>query len=247
MSIKTVPWGFRRKVLEGGRVVYPVVRADVYTIQQDAKCSLNPQVRFPSQFDAVRPHLAYASRWYFCIDLHRAFDQVRFERFSDVYELPDEVRHNPDCFFHVGGGLIQGAPASPHLFQYYCATRLDPAMRVFCQRSGIVFTRYVDDLLFSARTPIERGARKGIRAIVTSAGFRVQERKVQVVDTKHSALEYLGMSLYRGRVTPTAEFMRDMEQTEEGRRRAGKVAWSTKVLALNSTPCYSRERRAQRD
>jgi RNA-directed DNA polymerase len=76
--------------------------------------------------------------------------------------------------------LPQGAPTSPKLANLAC-WRLDARLLGYVGRRGIVYTRYADDLAFSAaRTPMLVDASHMIRAIVHDEGFRFNPRKTRL-------------------------------------------------------------------
>ena len=92
------------------------------------------------------------------------------------------------CVFlasHFGGmygkGLAVGGPLSPYLMNLYCEVYLDSLLRRWCERQGITFTRYVDDLVFSSGIPISEEQRKQIRCFVNGAGFEINRRKSKVL------------------------------------------------------------------
>lgn len=62
------------------------------------------------------------------------------------------------------GGLPQGAPASPYLFNIYCAKLLDEPLGALCSSAGLTYSRYGDDLVFSGDHTVSRRTRKRISA-----------------------------------------------------------------------------------
>lgn len=85
---------------------------------------------------------------------------------------------------HAGQGLAIGGPLSPYLMNLYCEVYLDAPLRRFCEKREkgyqITYTRYVDDLVFSARTYIGPIARSRIRSIIEESGFTVNDRKSRI-------------------------------------------------------------------
>jgi hypothetical protein len=97
------------------------------------------------------------------------------------------------------GGLVTGAPASPDLFNIYAAILLDESLGLLCQKYGITFSRYLDDLLFSSsKVRIGKRKRKEIRKIIESAGFEVNHRKSMVWDLKKGPVVINGIGLELG-------------------------------------------------
>ncbi len=233
MKRKKTPPGFACKTLESGRIVFPIRRKslDVYTVHMDVCTQLDRIVKFANQFNCVKFHLSRSDRYFWKIDLRAAFDHVTFELMSSLKDLPDEVRHTPSLFFHENGGLIQGAPASPKLFQLFCQQGIDPIIREFCKRNALTYTRYADDLLFSSRVPIGKNARERIRRIIRESGFQVNEDKVKLVDTQKEHLVHLGMDIFHGKVAPTQEFLDRLDRTPKGASQTGMLGWQKTVRA----------------
>jgi len=82
------------------------------------------------------------------------------------------------CTFR--GGLPQGAPTSPALANL-TSLRLDARILGYVGRRGIVFTRYADDLTFSAYSygSLSR-ALPVITKIIESEGFSINRRKTRI-------------------------------------------------------------------
>ena len=85
--------------------------------------------------------------------------------------------------------LPQGAPTSPALTNILCS-RLDRRLRAIAERSGFVYTRYADDLTFSAHPPAADGAPRApevgpllrrVHHVVHAEGFRVHPEKTRVL------------------------------------------------------------------
>lgn len=81
----------------------------------------------------------------------------------------------------LGEGLAIGGPLSPYLMNLYCEVYLDASLRRLCERREhgyqITYTRYVDDLVFSAPTFIGPDTRRAIRQIIEASGFEPNRRK----------------------------------------------------------------------
>ena len=110
-------------------------------------------------------------------------------------------------FFHKENGLIQGANASPLLFQLFCSVTIDQELLDYCEPRNITFTRYVDDLLFSSQRSIPRSARKVIRKLITKHGLVINPKKDKVFSLWSKEIKLLGILLRTNTVRVTPEFL----------------------------------------
>lgn len=76
------------------------------------------------------------------------------------------------------GRLPMGSPASPVLSNM-ASLAMDAELAGFCKGASIVYTRYVDDMTFSAQQPIGEGDRRLIEDIIQHHYFVVNEGKVR--------------------------------------------------------------------
>jgi hypothetical protein len=79
------------------------------------------------------------------------------------------------CTF--GGSLATGFPTSPVLSNLVFRP-LDDALRSFAAESGLVYTRYADDLTFSGASVCDENL-EGISGLLISSGFLTNSRKVR--------------------------------------------------------------------
>jgi hypothetical protein len=98
------------------------------------------------------------------------------------------------AFGGLGGhGLAVGGPLSPYLLNLYCEVFLDSRVRQYCEKredrqhpeKTILYTRYVDDLVWSSDTIISSERRREFRRMISEAGFTVNHRKSQVLDREN--------------------------------------------------------------
>lgn len=108
------------------------------------------------------------------------------------------------CFL-PNGGLITGANAAPGLFNLYASCRLDDHLDGWLADQGITYTRYMDDLTFSARRPITRNQRRHIREVLAEAGFEESHHKTKVgLDITKGPIEITGVMIDAdGRIFPS--------------------------------------------
>lgn len=96
------------------------------------------------------------------------------------------------------GGLIVGAPTSQDLFNLYADAVLDRRLGPMCEAWGVTYTRYLDDITFSATTPIGKRKRAAIRDVVEEAGFFINHPKSHVFDLHRGPVVINGIGLELG-------------------------------------------------
>lgn len=99
-----------------------------------------------------------------------------------------------------GRGIIVGGPAANDLFNLFLGFDVDRPIHELITSPGyaplrVVYTRYTDDLTFSARKPIPKQFRRAVRLIIEQAGFAVNHRKSVVSDIRIHPVEITGVSL----------------------------------------------------
>jgi RNA-directed DNA polymerase len=75
--------------------------------------------------------------------------------------------------------LPQGAPTSPDLANLICKS-LDEKLSEFCEKRNWSFTRYCDDITISGSGVLTRAEIDTICDIITSEGFKVNDKKLRV-------------------------------------------------------------------
>ena len=118
-----------------------------------------------------------------CVDLEDFFPSVKTNQVWSVFRT---IGYGPRISATLAaiccykGGLPQGAPTSPKLANLV-TLRLDWRILGYVGKRGIVYTRYADDLTFSAFSPEKLTASfPFIRYIVASEGFTVNGKKTRL-------------------------------------------------------------------
>lgn len=93
---------------------------------------------------------------------------------EDVQELFYELMQKDEPF------LVQGAPSSPGLANIVCG-RLDMRINRLSQEKGFNYSRYADDMTFSADDVVSLPKISLIRKIVESEGFTLNEKKTELL------------------------------------------------------------------
>lgn len=119
------------------------------------------------------------------------------------------------------GALPQGAPSSPKLANLVCY-RMDRRLEEFAARRGVMYTRYADDLSFSADTSVVLArARPFIAHIVRDCGFRLNSRKTRLVGPRR-ALVVTGLIVGPDRVGVGRRRLRELRaRIHRAHREAG--------------------------
>lgn len=153
----------------------------------------------------VRRHRNH--RFFYLMDVHNAYQNVKVAKLAGVLCILDaqlkgkfwEIRKflSRYCMSQFGG-LATGAPASPDLFNLYCAVLVDGPLARVCERYGLTYTRYLDDLTFSATHTISRRATNAVCKIVREAGFQPHDYKTMRHDLVAEALVINGIGLELG-------------------------------------------------
>jgi RNA-directed DNA polymerase len=117
------------------------------------------------------------------IDLKDFFPSIRAHRVKEMF-LSDRFRFNDHTATVLTlltthqGHLPQGAPTSPIITNFICA-QMDEAMRNVSLERAWTYTRYADDLTFSADVPFREEAIAQIRSIVEFNCFVINEKKIR--------------------------------------------------------------------
>lgn len=97
--------------------------------------------------------------------------------------MPGVERKEAPYFARRIGHLPQGAPTSPMLANYVCR-KLDAQLQAAAQKAGATYTRYADDLVFSA-SELDRPRAvlliRQVRRVLAEYGFRANSQKTAIV------------------------------------------------------------------
>lgn len=126
------------------------------------------------------PHAGHD--WLINIDLKNFFHTVKLNKVKDYFSslgYENEVVKTLTALCTYKSRLPQGAPTSPMLSNIIAST-MDVMMLKYCNKRGIVYTRYADDLTFSANSDVEVPPIEDIYKIVYLNGFKVNRMKTKV-------------------------------------------------------------------
>lgn len=150
------------------------------------------------------------NRFFYLTDLKNAYQNVSFKQWVNILASLDlntkreEIEKASLRFLFVTtreglpSGLVTGGLASAEVFNIYAGMTLDVHLRALAIRHNLVYTRFLDDLTFSSKSPIGEKKRKQIRDVILKAGFTPNHRKSQVHDLEKGPLVITGIGLARG-------------------------------------------------
>jgi RNA-directed DNA polymerase len=150
------------------------------------------------------------------LDLKNFFPTITYKRVKGVFqalgygeaiatllallctEADTEIVELDGVTYYVATGsrhLPQGSPASPALTNILCR-RIDRRLNALATEFGYTYTRYADDITFSASGDSLNQIRpllKGTEAIVKHEGFAIHPDKLRILRRKSSQLEVTGI------------------------------------------------------
>lgn len=140
-----------------------------------------------TEADKVRGILSNAAPhsghdWLINLDLKDFFHTVKLDMvkaYFDSLGYEEEVSKTLTALCTMKSRLPQGAPTSPMLSNLI-ATKMDEEMMAYCGERGITYTRYADDLTFSANYDVEMPLVKELYAIIFRNGFIVNRQKTKI-------------------------------------------------------------------
>ncbi len=160
--------------------------------------------------DNATPHCRH--RYMLKMDITDFFGSIRFDR---VYSAAFNTAYFPKligvmlttlcCYDDV---LPQGAPTSPALSNVVMR-RFDDHIGQWCLARGITYTRYCDDMTFSADVPLYAVYKK-VSAMLGEMGFTVNEKKTRFV-TNAARQSVTGLTVNE-QVAVSHDYKRDLRQ-----------------------------------
>lgn len=104
-------------------------------------------------------------------------EDYKYEQLEDqeeIQKLFNDLYHKSEPF------LVQGAPTSPGLANIIC-NRMDKRMMGLANKHGFSYSRYADDMTFSADKKDRLPKVSMIRKIVETEGFHLNEEKIELL------------------------------------------------------------------
>ena len=185
---------FKIKKHNGDRHIYAIKPTSIICkYQQNLYKNFLTKLLFPecvcgfrkdrSYFDFLVPHISKQNkRYYLRLDISDFFESIQLSDVKDCFQhylnddMDEEVKDDICNYFikieNKKGKIVQGAVTSPAISNLVFRS-LDIRITRYCQRFGITYTRYADDLLFSCNRKIifSYSFQKCIQAILSDKGF----------------------------------------------------------------------------
>jgi len=116
------------------------------------------------------------------IDLQDFFHHVSFSKLTEIFtgspfNFKTDLAEIIAGLCTYRGRLPMGAPTSPVLSNLACR-RMDERLTEYCDNMLWAFTRYADDMSFSANQPFTKDKTQMLRTIIEEEGFVINENKV---------------------------------------------------------------------
>lgn len=126
------------------------------------------------------PHIA--KKHLLNVDLTDFFNTIQAFRIKAVFKanpfkFSDHLATVLALLTTFKGHLPQGAPTSPVLSNFACYD-LDVSIQSYCKQHGIHYTRYADDLTFSADFPLEKDF-ETLSSFIGAFGFQLNHQKIR--------------------------------------------------------------------
>lgn len=138
-----------------------------------------------SILDNAKPHVG--SSYILTIDLENFFPSIKANKVYGVFRSIGYNKEISTLFTNLctySGRLPQGAPTSPKLANLICS-KLDSRIQGYVGPKGITYTRYADDMTFSAHTATKiQKTKQFINTIVYDENFIINKFKTKVCGTK---------------------------------------------------------------
>ena len=172
-----------------------------------------------SVVDNARLHVG--KKFVLNIDLHDFFPSVTFEQvkrclMGEPYSFSEyaaDLVANLCVVWRDGRKrLAQGFPTSPILSNMVCA-EMDRQLAELSERSGVVYSRYADDMTFSSDEPVLHAPDgdffRQVKSIVESHGFALNDKKTRLQRRGQQRQEVTGLNV-TDKVNTTRGYMREI-------------------------------------
>lgn len=184
--------------MNGERTICSVDKgSSLYTIQKRLKNNYLDNIFLPdtaygfvkgvNYYDFLGIHTDRFVSRYLRIDIKDFFDSINGKHISDSFEFilkdcedKDDIKKYLKKILLYNDKLVQGTPTAPVVSNIVFRS-LDIRIEKYCSKMNVLYSRYVDDLMFSSadNTVLSDRFFYGIKAILNSEGFNINYAKVR--------------------------------------------------------------------
>ena len=189
------------------------------------------------------------------VDIKSCFDSVDAKLIEPIFKkigYSDAVSLQLSALCSLDGSLPQGAPTSPGLLNQILSD-FDRKMRNIADADGLVFSRYADDLTFSADKRIDQSMVDTISENLADIGLRLNPKKTHFMGPNRRKF-VTGLTLGDNQVNLPREYLNSLRgwighlerkseiSVEEIARLRGTLAMVQTVRASNTERLLKRGR-----
>lgn len=159
----------------------------IFSIIYEPKEYVTGFVPNKSIVDNAKVHVG--KNYVYNIDLENFFPSIELNRIKAVLKLPpfslegterEKIAYLFACLACKDGRLPQGSPTSPVLSNVVCQ-KLDRRLNGLAKKVGANYSRYADDITFSANhDAFNLDFKTEMRKIITEQNFKINEKKVRL-------------------------------------------------------------------
>jgi RNA-directed DNA polymerase len=123
------------------------------------------------------------------IDLKDFFHNISARQVKELFSsasfnFNDQIASALTLLTTYAGKLPVGAPSSPVISNFICL-QLDSDLTIFCRQNNLTYSRYADDLTFSADTDISTDIVLDIINLIKKNHFKINAKKVRLKSYNH--------------------------------------------------------------
>ncbi len=148
------------------------------------------------------------------VDLEDFFHFVHWQEIfqslsQQPFHLHDTVAKSISTISVFEGRLAMGAPTSPALSNI-AAYSFDQDLLNYCRQENITYTRYVDDMSFSAPTPVTDRQFQQIHSVIVRYGYELNLKKLKTFGPGE-VKEITGLQIRKGVISVPESFIQEVK------------------------------------
>lgn len=169
---------------------------------------------YPYKSDTLESAKVHCGKkWILKMDIRHFYDSVPMKEIEKVVRSVCERMNKPEntlfyvLFVTLNGKLPTGAPTSAHIANA-CFLNVDKEIKRVCQLYGVDYSRYMDDLTFSAydKESLQQ-IEKRVKEFLKFKGYKINPQKTKYIsDNKQQNI--LGLVVNGNRVRLSKDFKR---------------------------------------